>query len=113
MGRAMFTIIGAMTELQSSLISERVTAGMQSDGGARKAPGRPATSRRIIGEIEALAMSTDLSFVRFRGRSEAKRAVGSWERSPNASGPSSHPPCDHFFYTPEPTQPRRIFINLE
>ncbi|MEC5414936.1 recombinase family protein, partial [Aurantimonas sp. C2-4-R8] len=29
MGRAMFTIIGAMAELESSLISERVTAGMQ------------------------------------------------------------------------------------
>jgi len=28
MGRAMFTIIGAMAELESSLISERVTAGM-------------------------------------------------------------------------------------
>jgi DNA invertase Pin-like site-specific DNA recombinase len=27
MGRAMFTIIGAMAELESSLISERVTAG--------------------------------------------------------------------------------------
>jgi hypothetical protein len=24
--------------------------------------------------------------------------VGSWERSPNASGPSSHPPCDHFLH---------------
>ena len=30
MGRAMFTIIGAMAELESSLISERVTAGMPS-----------------------------------------------------------------------------------
>ena len=29
MGRAMFTIIGAMAELESSLISERVTAGMK------------------------------------------------------------------------------------
>src|SRR4051794_29681237 len=29
MGRAMFTIIGAMAELESSLISERVTAGMR------------------------------------------------------------------------------------
>jgi len=28
MGKAMFTIIGAMAELESSLISERVTAGM-------------------------------------------------------------------------------------
>jgi DNA invertase Pin-like site-specific DNA recombinase len=29
MGRAMFTIIGAMAELEASLISERVTAGMR------------------------------------------------------------------------------------
>src|SRR3954454_12215193 len=29
MGRAMFTIIGVMAELESSLISERVTAGMR------------------------------------------------------------------------------------
>ena len=29
MGRAMFTIIGATAELESSLISERVTAGMK------------------------------------------------------------------------------------
>lgn len=37
MGRAMFTIIGAMAELESSLISERVTAGMQ----AARARGKP------------------------------------------------------------------------
>ena len=37
MGRAMFTIIGAMAELESSLISERVTAGMQGRRGARQA----------------------------------------------------------------------------
>jgi DNA invertase Pin-like site-specific DNA recombinase len=29
MGKAMFTIIGAMAKLESSLISERVTAGMK------------------------------------------------------------------------------------
>jgi DNA invertase Pin-like site-specific DNA recombinase len=31
MGQAMFTIIGAMAELESSLICERVTAGMKAD----------------------------------------------------------------------------------
>jgi DNA invertase Pin-like site-specific DNA recombinase len=40
MGRAMFTIIGAMAELESSLVSERVTAGM-----------RAAASRGTIGQI--------------------------------------------------------------
>jgi len=61
MGRAMFTIIGAMAELESSLISERVTAGMRAAEARGKHLGRPATSQRIVTEIEALATSTDLS----------------------------------------------------
>ena len=42
MGRAMFTIIGAMAELESSLISERVTAGMRAAEARGKHLGRPA-----------------------------------------------------------------------
>jgi DNA invertase Pin-like site-specific DNA recombinase len=61
MGRAMFTIIGAMAELESSLISERVTAGMRAAETRGKHLGRPATTQRVIHEIEALATSTDLS----------------------------------------------------
>jgi DNA invertase Pin-like site-specific DNA recombinase len=61
MGRAMFTIIGAMAELESSLISERVTAGMRAAETRGKHLGRPATSQRIVTEIEALATLTDLS----------------------------------------------------
>ena len=61
MGRAMFTIIAAMAELESSLISERVTAGMRAAEARGKHLGRPATPPRIVGEIEALAISTDLS----------------------------------------------------
>ena len=61
MGRAMFTIIGAMAELESSLISERVTAGMKAAEARGKHLGRPATSSRIVSEIEAIAASTDLS----------------------------------------------------
>ncbi len=61
MGRAMFTIIGAIAELESSLISERVTAGMRAAEARGKHLGRTATSPRIINEIEALARSTDLS----------------------------------------------------
>jgi DNA invertase Pin-like site-specific DNA recombinase len=57
----MFTIIGAMAELESSLISERVTAGMRAAETRGKHLGRPATPKRVIGEIEALATSTDLS----------------------------------------------------
>ena len=61
MGRAMFTIIGAMAELESSLISERVTAGMRAAEIRGKHLGRPATQQRIIREIETLATSTEHS----------------------------------------------------
>jgi DNA invertase Pin-like site-specific DNA recombinase len=61
MGRAMFTIIAAMAELESSLISERVTAGMKAAEARGKHLGRPSTTQQVINEIEALATSTDLS----------------------------------------------------
>ena len=68
MGRAMFTIIGAMAELESSLISERVTAGMRAAETRGKHLGRPATPKRVIAEIEALATSTDLSIRQIQNR---------------------------------------------
>ncbi len=61
MGRAMFTIIGAMAELESSLISERVTAGMRAAETRGKHLGRPSIPKRVVGQIEALASSTNLS----------------------------------------------------
>lgn len=61
MGRAMFTIIGAMAELESSLISERVTAGMRAAETRGKHLGRPAIPKRVVAQIEALATSTNLS----------------------------------------------------
>src|SRR3954451_23731714 len=61
MGRAMFTIIGAMAEPESSLISERVTAGMRAAEARGRHLGRPRTPPRVIKEIEALARSTDPS----------------------------------------------------
>jgi DNA invertase Pin-like site-specific DNA recombinase len=61
MGRAMFTIIGAMAELESSLISERVTAGMRAAKSRGKQLGRPPLPQYIIAEIEDLAASTGLS----------------------------------------------------
>lgn len=42
------------TELESSLISERVTAGMSAAETRGKHLGRPATPKRVIGESEAL-----------------------------------------------------------
>jgi DNA invertase Pin-like site-specific DNA recombinase len=61
MGRAMFTIIGAMAELESSLISERVTAGMRAAEARGKHLGGPPTPQHIVSEIVTLVTSTDLS----------------------------------------------------
>lgn len=61
MGKAMFTIIGAMAELESSLISERVTAGMMAARARGKHVGRPATPARRRAHVENLARTTDLS----------------------------------------------------
>ncbi len=60
-GKAMFTLIGAMAELESSLISERVTAGMMSARARGKHLGRPSTPAFLRAQVEELAKSTDLS----------------------------------------------------
>ena len=65
-----------MAELESSLISERVTAGMRAAEARGRHLGRPATSQRIVSEIEALATSTDLSI-----RAIQKRIAGRASRS--------------------------------
>jgi len=57
----MFTIIGAMAEFESPLISERVQAGMQAAKEERTHVGRPPTPDETIQEIERLAGETDLS----------------------------------------------------
>ena len=61
MGKAMFTIIGVMAELESSLISERVKAGMAVAKSKGKKLGRPKTATNLIDKIEELAGSTDMS----------------------------------------------------
>jgi DNA invertase Pin-like site-specific DNA recombinase len=76
MGRAMFTIIGAMAELESSLISERVSAGMRAAETREKHLARPATPLRIVNEIEALATSTDLSIRQIQGKIAGKASRG-------------------------------------
>jgi DNA invertase Pin-like site-specific DNA recombinase len=68
MGRAMFTIIGAMAELESSLISERVTAGMRAAEARGKHLGRPPIPQHIVSEIVALATSTDLSIRKIQAK---------------------------------------------
>ncbi len=76
MGRAMFTIIGAMAELESSLISERVTAGMRAAEARGKHLGRPAIPKRVVREIEALATSTDLSIRQIQARIAGQASRG-------------------------------------
>lgn len=61
MGRAMFTIIGAMAELESSLIGERVTAGMRAAKVRGRRLGRPPVAPRLVAKIEHLARTTELS----------------------------------------------------
>ena len=57
----MFTIIAVMAELESSLISERVTAGMKAAAARAKRLGRPPVLPGVVKEIRALAASTGLS----------------------------------------------------
>ena len=76
MGRAMFTIIGAMAKLKSSLISERVTAGMRAAEARGKHLGRPPVPQRIIKEIEALATSTDLSIRQIQSKIAGQASRG-------------------------------------
>lgn len=66
MGKAMFTIIGAMAELESSLISERVKAGMAAAKSRGKTLGRPKVARSVQRRIEHLAKTTDLSINKIR-----------------------------------------------
>lgn len=91
MGRAMFTIIGAMAELESSLISERVSAGMRAAEKRGKHLGRPAIPQRVVTEIQMLATSTELS-IRQIHRKIAGRAsrgvVGEITKRARASQPS-------------------------
>lgn len=72
MGKAMFTIIGAMAELESSLISERVKAGMAAAKSRGKKLGRPEIPSYLIQKIEHLAQTTDLSINKIRAEIENK-----------------------------------------
>ncbi len=76
MGRAMFTIIGAMAELESSLISERVTAGMKAARARGKHLGRPPVRRPLVTEIEVLAASTSLSIRQIHEKIGGKASRG-------------------------------------
>ncbi len=76
MGKAMFTLIGAMAELESSLISERVTAGMKAAKARGKQLGRPKTPAAVVARIETLAKTTDLSVRKIHQKIDAKAGRG-------------------------------------
>lgn len=61
MGKAMFTLIGAMAELESSLVSERVAAGMAAAKSRGKHVGRPQTPAYFVDQIATLARTTAMS----------------------------------------------------
>ncbi len=65
-----------MAELESSLISERVTADMRAAEARGKHLGRPAIPKRIVSEIEALALSTDLSIRQIQARIAGQASRG-------------------------------------
>ncbi len=72
MGKAMFTIIGAIAELESDLISERVNAGMEAARRRGKHVGRPETPAHLVSRIEELARGTDLSISQIREAVQGK-----------------------------------------
>ena len=96
MGKAMFTIIGAMAELESSLISERVKAGMAAAQSRGKKIGRPKTSPYLIKQIEQLAESTNLSISKIKAKldNQVSRAVIGQivKRVRNAQSQNGKPP---------------------
>lgn len=97
MGRAMFTIIGAMAELESSLISERVTAGMRAAEARGKHLGRPAIPKWVVSEIEALATSTDLSIRQIQARIAGRASrgiVGEITKRARAAQPTNPRPAE-------------------
>ena len=61
MGKAMFTIIGAMAELESDLISERVKAGMAAAKARGKHVGRPGIDSQLTRQIQDVARETTFS----------------------------------------------------
>ncbi len=76
MGKAMFTIIGAMAELESSLISERVTAGMAAAKSRGKHVGRPRTAPYFTDRVEELARTTGMSIRQIHRQLEGKVSRG-------------------------------------
>ena len=98
MGRAMFTIIGAMAEFESSLISERVTVSIKAATARGKRLGRPPLAPHLIVEIETLAESTNLSIRKIMKKSKKGHVAVASARSRSGSGQNKKIPCDRFLH---------------
>lgn len=75
MGRAMFAVIGAMAELESALIAERVQAGMAAAKARGRHVGRPTTDAATVARVETLARTTDLSVRKIHAALQSETAV--------------------------------------
>lgn len=98
MGRAMFTIIGAMAELESALISERVTAGMRAAASRGRRLGRPPTLPALVHEIETLARTTGLSVRAIHRRIEGRASRGRIGEIVKRVRSRTPDPCDQFLH---------------
>ncbi|MCK7616028.1 recombinase family protein [Roseibium sediminicola] len=72
----MLILIGAMAELESSLITESVIAGMKAAAARGKHLGRPPLAPRLIAEIETLVASTGFSVRQIHGKIAGKASRG-------------------------------------
>ena len=90
----MFTIVGAEAELESFLISERLNTGMKAAEARGKHLGRPAITKRIVNEIEALAISTDLSIRQIQARIAGQASRGIVGEITKRDRSEPHPACE-------------------
>ena len=92
MGRAMFTIIGAMAELESSLISERVTAGMRAAETRENTWAGPPPNSASCVKSRHLPRQRTSAFAKFKAKLLVGQAEDWSERSPSAPA-SNLPRC--------------------
>lgn len=98
MGRAMFTIIGAMAELEAALISERVTAGMRAAKVRGRRLGRPPTPPALVREIEAIARDTELSVRAIHGQIDGRASRSRVGEIAKRVRSASQNPCDQILH---------------
>lgn len=98
MGRAMFTIIGAMAELEAALISERVTAGMRAAKVRGRRLGRSPTPPATAREIEAIARETELSVRAIHRQIDGRASRSRVGEITKMVRSASQDPCDQILH---------------